>query len=302
MIMVIYLLTALFLGGFGNYLIPLMVGARDMVFPYANMLSYWVYLLAVVLLVSASSCPAGPPARAGPCTRRRRSCTARRARLGHHPDARLAGGVHHRVHHGRAELRGDRAAGAHAGHDADAHAADGVGHLHGHHPGAAGLSGAVRQRHHDAAGPTAGHQLLHARHRLDGAETGLLGRQPAAVPAPVLVLRPSRGLHRRAAGLRHRLRPDQRACAQEHLRLSHDGVGDRGHRRPELRRVGAPHVRQRHEPVLRLLLRHHHADHRGAHGDQGLQLGADAVARQHPPHRADAVRHRRSSSPSSTAA
>src|SRR6266478_5622109 len=33
MIMVIYLLTALFLGGFGNYLIPLLVGARDMVFP-----------------------------------------------------------------------------------------------------------------------------------------------------------------------------------------------------------------------------------------------------------------------------
>ena len=44
MIMVIYLLTALFLGGFGNYLIPLMVGARDMVFPYVNMVSYWVYL------------------------------------------------------------------------------------------------------------------------------------------------------------------------------------------------------------------------------------------------------------------
>ena len=40
MIMVVYLLTALFLGGFGNYLIPLMVGARDMVFPYVNMLSY----------------------------------------------------------------------------------------------------------------------------------------------------------------------------------------------------------------------------------------------------------------------
>ena len=32
MIMVVYFLTALFLGGFGNYLIPLMVGARDMVF------------------------------------------------------------------------------------------------------------------------------------------------------------------------------------------------------------------------------------------------------------------------------
>jgi cytochrome c oxidase subunit 1 len=60
MIMVIYLLTALFLGGFGNYLIPLMVGARDMVFPYVNMLSYWVYLLAVLLLVASFFVPGGP--------------------------------------------------------------------------------------------------------------------------------------------------------------------------------------------------------------------------------------------------
>ena len=52
MIMVVYLLTALFLGGFGNYLIPLMVGARDMVFPYANMLSYWIYLFAVLIPVA----------------------------------------------------------------------------------------------------------------------------------------------------------------------------------------------------------------------------------------------------------
>src|SRR3984893_18234818 len=60
MIMVIYLLTALFLGGFGNYLIPLMVGARDMVFPYMNMVSYWVYLVAVLVLVAAFFVPGGP--------------------------------------------------------------------------------------------------------------------------------------------------------------------------------------------------------------------------------------------------
>ena len=60
MIMVIYLLTALFLGGFGNYLIPLMVGARDMVFPYLNMLSYWFYLLAVVVLMAGFFVPGGP--------------------------------------------------------------------------------------------------------------------------------------------------------------------------------------------------------------------------------------------------
>ena len=60
MIMVIYLLTALFLGGFGNYLIPLMVGARDMVFPYVNMVSYWVYLFAVLLLLASFFVPGGP--------------------------------------------------------------------------------------------------------------------------------------------------------------------------------------------------------------------------------------------------
>ncbi|WP_019028471.1 cytochrome c oxidase subunit I [Colwellia piezophila] len=60
MIMVIYLLTALLLGGFGNYLIPLMVGARDMVFPYLNMLSYWTYLLSVVVLLASFFVSGGP--------------------------------------------------------------------------------------------------------------------------------------------------------------------------------------------------------------------------------------------------
>lgn len=60
MIMVIYLLTALLLGGFGNYLIPLMIGARDMVFPYLNMLSYWFYLLSVIVLMTSFFVPGGP--------------------------------------------------------------------------------------------------------------------------------------------------------------------------------------------------------------------------------------------------
>src|SRR5258708_14562466 len=60
MIMVIYLLTALFLGGFGNSLIPLMCGARDMVFPYMNMLSSWGCLVAVLVRVAACFVPGGP--------------------------------------------------------------------------------------------------------------------------------------------------------------------------------------------------------------------------------------------------
>lgn len=59
MIMVVYLLTALFLGGFGNYLIPLMCGARDMAFPYLNMLSYWFYLVSVLILVAGFFVPGG---------------------------------------------------------------------------------------------------------------------------------------------------------------------------------------------------------------------------------------------------
>src|SRR4030095_8009145 len=65
MIMVIYLLTALFLGGFGNYLIPLMVGARDMVFPYMNILSYWVSLLSGLFLLASFFVPGGPTGAGG---------------------------------------------------------------------------------------------------------------------------------------------------------------------------------------------------------------------------------------------
>ncbi|MBT6043899.1 MAG: cytochrome c oxidase subunit I [Gammaproteobacteria bacterium] len=60
MIMVVYLLTALFLGGFGNYLIPLQIGARDMVFPFLNMLSFWFYLVSVIILMASFFIPGGP--------------------------------------------------------------------------------------------------------------------------------------------------------------------------------------------------------------------------------------------------
>ena len=60
MIMVIYLLTALLLGGFGNYLIPLMVGTRDMVFPYLNMLSVWFYFVSVLVLLASFFVSGGP--------------------------------------------------------------------------------------------------------------------------------------------------------------------------------------------------------------------------------------------------
>jgi cytochrome c oxidase subunit 1 len=52
-IMVFFFISYVLVSGFGNYLVPLQVGARDMAFPFLNMLSYWIALLsAVVLLLS----------------------------------------------------------------------------------------------------------------------------------------------------------------------------------------------------------------------------------------------------------
>lgn len=60
LIMVVYLQTAILLGGFGNYLIPLMIGARDMAYPVLNMLSYWTYLASVIVLLAGYFVPGGP--------------------------------------------------------------------------------------------------------------------------------------------------------------------------------------------------------------------------------------------------
>lgn len=49
-ILVFFVLTAGLSGTFANLLIPLQVGARDMASPFLNMLSYWAFFLAGVIL------------------------------------------------------------------------------------------------------------------------------------------------------------------------------------------------------------------------------------------------------------
>jgi cytochrome c oxidase subunit 1 len=190
----VFLVIMPMLAAFANYLIPLMIGARDVAFPRMNALSYWVFLAGGLFIYSgvllgeiadSGWTSYAPELRAHvlagarhrlleprPADRRHR-LPARR----HQPDRHVpqhAGPGHDP--HAHADLRVDvarRAVPAALRHP-------------GHHRGAvpADVRPAVRR------------QLLQRRGRC----------RPAPVAAPVLDLRPPRGVHPHPPGVRDHLR------------------------------------------------------------------------------------------------
>src|SRR5258706_16463009 len=49
----IFLFNTPVLAGFGNYLLPMQIGSRDMAFPRLNAFSYWIFLLSGLFIYSS---------------------------------------------------------------------------------------------------------------------------------------------------------------------------------------------------------------------------------------------------------
>ena len=68
----VFLFVVPVLAGFANYMVPLMIGARDMAFPRLNALSFWLLLFGGIAFYTSiffePPRPAGPPTPRSPTT------------------------------------------------------------------------------------------------------------------------------------------------------------------------------------------------------------------------------------------
>ena len=255
-IMVFFVLTTAPQSGFGNYFLPIQIGAEDMAFPVLNMLSFWTTFVALV--------------RDGGGVLRRRAARRSRGWTAYPPlsalgaiagpgegmgqtlwiisiaifcGASLMGAINFIAT--TVDLRAQ-------GHDADAHAADLLDLARHRHPRPARLRGAAGGRHPAAARPHRRHQLLHSRRPADqrSDHQNHKGGSPLlwqhlfwffGHPEVYIAILPG-------MGVTSQLLADVRAQAD--LRLPGDGVRHPGDRLPRLPGVGPPHVHERHEPLL----------------------------------------------------
>ena len=192
--------------GFANYLIPLQVGAADMAFPRLNTLSYWLFLFGgLIVLLGLLHRRAARPRRAGRGTRRwRRDPYSPRPGM----DLWIVGvraGRHLQPHGGRQLHRRRSTAGGRPGMTmlrmplfTWAILVTSTLILFAFPPLTAALAMLLIDRQ-------LGGSFFDPAHR----------RRPDPVAAPVLVLRPPRGLHRRPAGLRDHLARSSRCSARK---------------------------------------------------------------------------------------
>ena len=164
-VMIFFVIIPILAGAFGNFLIPLMIGADDMAVPDFNMLSYWFMWPAFIChgheLLCGRRCRAR---RAGPsypplsASSRRRRAAQRADAVADWADLRR-----HLVDDGVGQLHDDDHSDAGPGHDDVPPADDDLGHVHHRHPAGVRLARADRGRLHAVDRSHARDRLFHSR-------------------------------------------------------------------------------------------------------------------------------------------
>ncbi len=207
--MMMGIMTSGVLGPFANYFVPIMIGARRMAFPRIEALTFWLLMAAGFILTSSIFFGGFPTGWTGyeplndQAVMGMDSYIIFFALVG--VSMCSAGAEHDRHDHHHARAR------AHLVAAADLRV---VGARYIRADGAVGAN-ADRNAGDGRAGPHDQHLVLRGRRR----------RQPLSVREPVLVLRPPRGVHPRAARFRHRPRAAAGVHAQAAVGLPAGRVG-----------------------------------------------------------------------------
>ena len=252
-VMIFFVIIPILAGAFGNFLIPLMIGADDMAFPTLNMLSYWFMWPAFICigcqLLRRRTARGGRldvlSAALGDRTRRRPAAALAQTLwllgLTFVGVSSMMGSVNYMTT--IIQMR-----------------APGMTMFRMPMTIWAMFITAILQAFALPVLTAAGFMQLLDRLLGTGffMPEGLVGQQradgrrrraAAAVAAPVLVLLAPGRVHHDPAGDGHGLRHHRLLRPQAAVRLQADGLLDRRHRRAGLHRLGPPHVHVRHEPA-----------------------------------------------------
>ena len=273
----VFLVGMPILFGFGNYLIPLMIGARDMAFPRLNAFSFWISAFAGILLyysfiggVGLSGTGSAPDV----------------AWFAYAPLTERAFSPGHTVDYWAVSLiaSGIGSIGTAINILATVFCMRCKGMTLMRIPLLPWLYAVVSFLVLVAVSPlTAAQAMLMIDRYLGGHFFDTQAGGSAILVGPFFLdLRTPGSLCPGTAGIRLRQRDHPRVLAQSHLRLFRHGGGVRVHRIHQPGCVGAPHVHHRHDIVRKRVL--HAIDDAGfdPHGHQDIQLAGDHLGRKDP--------------------